>query len=436
MKVVLLWIILGLAAVEVVIYTKFYQPDVPKNAMSLIHQHSMDRFHSRYNETSFYLNRCKLKGASNTYVEPVYLNDRTHVLANDEDIRLENATILVLCRNFELNDILSSMRSLEDRFNKDYHYTWTFLNDVPFDDDFKLWTSEMASGKTEYGLIPSEEWDTPPFIDEERYAESIRQAIQDGILYGFSRSYRNMCHFNSGFFFRQELVNKYDYYFRVEPGVEYFCDFQMDPFRFMRENGKKYSFVVSLYEYPNTIPTLWDTVEDFLNAYPQHLHENNSIRFITDKEPIGTHTLDLGPTAYNLCHFWSNFEIGDLSFFRSQEYLDFFNFLSNTGGFYYERWGDAPVHSIAAALLLDRDEIHHFEDIGYTHVPFFSFPQGKQIKKYKRCVYKKDEESINVQPGSCLPRWWKYGAGKRFLKEYYHEDEYMKFRESYNRATE
>lgn len=28
---------------------------------------------------------------------------------------------------------------------------------------------------------------------------------------------------------------------------------------------------------------------------------------------------------YNLCHFWSNFEIGDLRFFRSEAYLQFFN---------------------------------------------------------------------------------------------------------------
>lgn len=30
---------------------------------------------------------------------------------------------------------------------------------------------------------------------------------------------------------------------------------------------------------------------------------------------------------YNLCHFWSNFELGDLRFFRSKAYSEFFNFL-------------------------------------------------------------------------------------------------------------
>lgn len=428
MKVLLYGLVI-LTAVEIVVYLLLFGPSVSSKTAQTIFEESKSIINSRFNETARYLNRARLKGASNSYTEPVYLNDRNHILVTDENIKLENATILVLCRNWELDDILSSMRSLEDRFNKEYHYPWTFLNDVPFDDDFIQWTTEMASGKTEYGLIPAEDWNKPTFINDTKYEEGIQNSIDKGVIYGFSKSYRNMCHFNSGFFFRQELVNKYDYYFRVEPGVEYFCDFQMDPFRLMREQRKKYSFVVTIYEYPDTIPTLWETVEDFLNEYPQHLHPNNSIAFITDKDPIGTRALDLGNTSYNLCHFWSNFEIGDLNFFRSEAYMDYFNYLSNRGGFYYERWGDAPVHSIAAALLLDKDEIFHFEDIGYTHVPFFSYPEGKQIKKYKRCVVPKDEDNLNVKMGSCLPRWWKLGGGKRFLKEYYHEDEFIAYKE-------
>ena len=67
---------------------------------------------------------------------------------------------------------------------------------------------------------------------------------------------------------------------------------------------------------------------------------------------------------------WSNFEIGDLRFWRSQAYVDFFNHLDQAGGFYYERWGDAPVHSIGAALFARKDQIHFFDDIGYRHEPF------------------------------------------------------------------
>jgi hypothetical protein len=50
--------------------------------------------------------------------------------------------------------------------------------------------------------------------------------------------------------------------------------------------------------------------------------------------------------------------------------MDFFEHLDKAGGFYYERWGDAPVHSIGAALFAKKDQIHFFEDIGYRHEPF------------------------------------------------------------------
>lgn len=71
---------------------------------------------------------------------------------------------------------------------------------------------------------------------------------------------------------------------------------------------------------------------------------------------------------------WSNFEIGDLDFFRSEAYAAFFDHLDASGNFFYERWGDAPVHSIGVALLLPIEQIHYFHDIGYYHVPFWNCP--------------------------------------------------------------
>ena len=50
--------------------------------------------------------------------------------------------------------------------------------------------------------------------------------------------------------------------------------------------------------------------------------------------------------------------------------MDYFDHLDKAGGFYYERWGDAPVHSIGAALFARKDQIHFFDDIGYRHEPF------------------------------------------------------------------
>ena len=82
---------------------------------------------------------------------------------------------------------------------------------------------------------------------------------------------------------------------------------------------------------------------------------------------------------------WSNFEVGNLEWLRSDAYIDFFNSLDQDGGFFYERWGDAPVHSIAAGLLLKKEEIHFFNDIAYYHVPFTHCPTGEKVRLERRC---------------------------------------------------
>jgi alpha 1,2-mannosyltransferase len=64
--------------------------------------------------------------------------------------------------------------------------------------------------------------------------------------------------------------------------------------------------------------------------------------------------------GYNGIHFWSNFEIADFRFFRGAEYRALFDHLDHAGGFFYERWGDAPVHTLAVAALLEKKQVHYF----------------------------------------------------------------------------
>ena len=51
----------------------------------------------------------------------------------------ENATFFMLATNSEsdIKSAVQSVRELEDRFNRRYHYPWVFLNDEPFSDEFK-----------------------------------------------------------------------------------------------------------------------------------------------------------------------------------------------------------------------------------------------------------------------------------------------------------
>ena len=210
--------------------------------------------------------------------------------------RRVNATFVTLARNKDIWDMARSIRQVEDRFNRNYNYDWVFLNDQEFDNDFKKLTSSLISGNTYYGIIPKEHWSYPEWIDQEKAKKTREEMGQKKIIYGDSESYRHMCRYESGFFFRHQLLQNYEFYWRVEPSIELFCDVAFDPFRYMKENNKKYSFVLSLYEYIDTIPTLWDSVKKFTSNHPEHLASGNSMDFLSDD----------GGKTYNKCHFVSD----------------------------------------------------------------------------------------------------------------------------------
>ncbi|KAG0373628.1 alpha 1,2-mannosyltransferase 2.4.1 [Mortierella sp. AD032] len=269
-----------------------------------------------------------------------------------------------------------TLQNLEAVFNRKHGYPYVFLNDVPFTEHFKTHIRAMTNSQVKFGLIPKEHWSYPSFVNRTQAALNRQDMENRNVPYGESESYRHMCRYMSGFIFRHDMVQEYDYYWRVEPGVSFSCDLlDIDPFMIMKTKKYKYGFTIALPEFVDTIPTLWDTVKQFRKQHPEHISRRNSLEWIS---------YDKGDT-YNNCHFWSNFEIVDTSFFRSKAYLDFFQFLDDTGGFYYERWGDAPVHSIAAALMLDRREIHFFNEIGYRHGMYEHCPESPELQLKCAC---------------------------------------------------
>lgn len=360
----------------------------------IISLHFMLSFsHEEYSKaTSFSRLTDQLKG----YTPPEDYSPSVHYyedtpLANNT--RRANATFVLLARNSDLNGIAGSMKQMEDRFNKHYNYPYVFLNEEPFSDDFKNLVSGLTNAKVEFGLIPRDHWYQPDSIDEKK-AEAARNEMQrNQVIYGGSVPYRNMCRFNSGFFYRHELLAKYKYYWRIEPDVTFFCDLHSDPFLVMQDQNKVYGFTVSLYEYQATIPTLWDTVKEFIHEHPDLVTPGNAMAFLSD---------DSGE-SYNNCHFWSNFEIGDLDFWRGEAYSKFFDFLDSKGGFYYERWGDAPVHSIGAALFAKKEQIHFFKEIGYRHNPFQHCPQG-DLHSQGKC-WCNPKENFDYEWYSCTKRY-------------------------------
>ncbi|ANB13863.1 Ktr4p [Sugiyamaella lignohabitans] len=312
------------------------------------------------------------------------------------------ATLMSLVRNKEADDLMATIVQIESAFNNKFNYPWTFFNDEEFTEDFKTSALAATGGNCTFVKIEPEDWMEPSWIDVDKARElGIKMKNKDDVQYADLPSYHRMCRWNSGRFFMNPALDNYDYYWRVEPKTDFYCDIDYDIFAYMKENDKVYGFVINLYDSPQSIRTLWPTTKEFFEQNPEYLHPNNALQWVVNTGREG-HTKKAN--GYSTCHFWSNFEIGSLEFFRSKPYQDYFDFLDKNGGFFYERWGDAPVHSLGLAMMADKSKIHYFKDIGYQHFPYFNCPASP---KCKGCDAGKFTGIDSLNTESCMSEWFK-----------------------------
>ena len=63
----------------------------------------------------------------------------------------------------------------------------------------------------------------------------------------------------------------------------------------------------------------------------------------------------------------TNFEVGDLNFFRAEAYQSLFRALDATNGFVERRWGDAPFRTLAIETLAPRGAVIALRHPAYVH---------------------------------------------------------------------
>ncbi|SCU88645.1 LADA_0E11320g1_1 [Lachancea dasiensis] len=346
----------------------------------------------------------------------------------------QNATFVMLTRNEDIEGVLKSLHSIERHFNQWYQYPYVFLNDAPFTPEFVQLVKTATRAETHFGVLSVAEWEFPPSVREQSiFQESIDDQGDRGIMYGNMESYHKMCRFFAGAFYQHPLVRQYEWYWRLEPDVEFFCDLTYDPFFEMHRRGKKYGFTVLIKELYWTVPNLFrftrsfirqNNVEvgnlwrlfvqgynvfsddDLLDKLVNYDHEiqpelekDDKIKqLLVDLKYRKSEELDRDATRllierasrkipvvedkfdneeFNLCHFWSNFEIARVDLFSEGLYAKYFEFLEASGGFWTERWGDAPVHSLGLGIVLDVADVHYFRDIGYQHSTLVHCPINK-----------------------------------------------------------
>ena len=257
-----------------------------------------------------------------------------------------NATILMLARNADLEGAVTAVTSVEKQFNQWFHYPIIFLNNEPWDRAFIDALSKTASGEVYFETIDSNMWGYPTWIDQKKAARKMKAQERAGLVYAGKESYHHMCRFNSGFFYDHPALAKYRWYWRIEPDVQYTCAITYDPFVEMQKRGKKYGYTIALWEWGQTVPSLYRKVSDWkekrrILSTPlwQALIHPSTAPWPFRKLLSLLRNRNADGDLWNMCHFWSNFEIADMEFFRGKEYREFFEFLDADGGFYFERVG-------------------------------------------------------------------------------------------------
>lgn len=315
-----------------------------------------------------------------------------------------NATLMILATNKDINGVIHTMVQIEEKFNSKFHYPYVFLNDKSFTDDFIQRVKEQTTSTVYFETIDPHMWKQPEWIDTAIQKKKMRELRQQKIAYASKVSYHNMCRFYSANVYNHPRMQQFRYYWRFEPDTDYYCQIDYDIFKFMEQNGKVYGFTIALYDAHETMPTLWTETLNFLHKKDnmKYLNQNAAIDFLMEdlQHPEKTQYTK----GYSTCHFWSNFEIADMDFYRSEAYNSWIQHLDSTGGFYYERWGDAPVHTIGVSLFADRNDVHWFRDIGYRHHPYVNCPNSDKCSDCNvgEFTFK------HLEDQNCLSNWWNY----------------------------
>jgi len=168
-----------------------------------------------------------------------------------------------------------------------------------------------------------------------------------------------MCRFFGLKIFQHPVLFPYQYYWRLDTNSWLLNKIDEDVFEPLIKEKKIYGFKMILYEWdPSVVQRLWDHTREFCQR----------INFDYKQSDLLDKVIDFNSNQYDTLHFWNNFEVVDLRWFRSTLISSYLDSIDKSAGIYLYRWGDAPLHSMAIFTFANSSLTHYYENIGYTHM--------------------------------------------------------------------
>ncbi|KAL0942022.1 alpha-mannosyltransferase [Colletotrichum truncatum] len=316
------------------------------------------------------------------------------------------AAFVSLVAENQLNQMVASVRQLEQHFNNKYHYDWVLFSQEELSENFKDSTSNATTGTVTYNVIPTEHWQLPN--------SGNGVGTEQADIWNVHHKRR----WSAGLFAREKRLEAFDWFWMVEPGTQFVCDINVDVFRLMRDRDIIYGVNEISFEESFGAVSLWQTTQRFIDKHPEVVRPQADISWILGRTGrAGTPTINMdnhhGYTGdsfdngdyeicessedieggvhpdvsqeadpqqcepytvadsyttrldanYNHCNFEAPIEIGNLKYFRSPEHSLYFEHLDNAGDFYYSTIGNAPIHSLSASMFLPRDKVWLLNDL-------------------------------------------------------------------------
>ncbi|OGW00599.1 MAG: hypothetical protein A2889_04190 [Nitrospinae bacterium RIFCSPLOWO2_01_FULL_39_10] len=270
-----------------------------------------------------------------------------------------NAVILYLSRSLpkDIADLKESLRLLCENFNNRFKYPVIIFHE---DFDEKL-IQEIRCSANSHIQFEKVKFEIPDFLNKDVVS-----------AHPFSIGYRHMCRFFSGIVFQHPSLMDYDYYWRLDTDSFLLKNINYDVFGFMQRNNYIYGYITILKDPPEVVKNLWEATKKYI--------EENKIKptFLNKFIRNG---------CWERYYYYTNFEIGNLNFFRSNEYMEYFNYLDRLGGIYEYRWGDTPIHTLAISMFVPENQVHRFRDVAYRHQSYENY-LGFNIYSMKRISVK------------------------------------------------
>jgi mannosyltransferase len=304
--------------------------------------------------------------------------------------RRPNGVIFMLLAPNRLVQATKALMNVEDRFNRRLKYPYVLFtaeNEVAaLTDEIKAKVHYITEGRVTFATTTPESWGVPNNLDQARVNASLQNI-------GFTLGYRSMCRYYSGFFWRHPALAPYDWLWRLDTDIEFHCDVPYDPIQRLIESKALYGFIQVNDDADWVQPSLASNVSHFMFENRDLIPHDANHGFVWNDAASVERALTgtAGNEDWTRKCMYNNFEISHKSIWEGKLYSKFFEYLDKAGGFFYERWGDSPIHSFGLAMSLRKDQAVQFHDLGYQHQGW-SYECAQELD---RCACEREGLSAN-----------------------------------------